>query len=184
MPKKQQKKRKTTTSPDRKTFSGTLDITRSGMGYVIVDKESVDIMVKPNDFNTALHGDTVRVKIHGASGSSKRQQGEVVEVIKRRQIEFPGKLQLNKNFAFFVSDSDKPMPDTYVPLENILGATESDRVVVRLISWEKNKKPLGEVVQILNPDDESDYAMKEILMESGFPLKFPDDVLEDAARIP
>ena len=184
MPKKQQKKKRTSSRSDQKTFTGTLDITRSGMGYVIVDKESVDIMVKPNDFNTALHGDTVRVRVQGDSYSSKRQQGEVVEVVKRRQYEFPGKLQINKNFAFFVSDSEKPVPDIYIPLEHLNGATESDRVVVRLISWDKNKKPMGEVVQVLNPDDESDYAMKEILMEAGFPLRFPDDVHEASARIP
>jgi len=31
-------------------------------------------------------------------------QGEVTEVLKRRQLEFPGKLQLSENFAFFVAD--------------------------------------------------------------------------------
>jgi len=176
------KKRKKTSDPE--LLMGVLDITRSGMGYVIVDKESNDIMVRPNDFNTALHGDTVKVKISNEPNKSKRQQGFVAEVVKRKQVEFMGKLQMNKNFAFFVADVDKPMTDVYVPLENLNNATENDRVIVKIIEWEKNKKPLGQVVQILNPADEGDFAMKEILMENGFPLFFPDNVIEEGARLP
>ena len=60
MAKKAEKKKKKATSFES-LYKGRLDITRSGMGYVIVDKMDNDIMVRPNDFNTALHGDTVKV---------------------------------------------------------------------------------------------------------------------------
>ena len=181
---RKQSKKKKKKSGDHDLVTGVLDITRSGMGYVVVDKESNDIMVRPNDFNTALHGDTVKVKISSEPNRSKRQQGVVMEVVKRKQVEFIGKLQMNKSFAFFVADVDKPMTDIYVPLDNLNNATESDRVIVKIIEWEKNKKPLGEVVQVLKQEDEGDFAMKEILMENGFPLFFPDDVMEEGARLP
>jgi ribonuclease R len=163
--------------------TGILDITRSGMGFVIVQDQENDIMVRPADFNTALHGDTVRVLIKG-DFKRGRQQGEVIEVVKRRQVEFPGKLQINNNFAFFIADVDKPMPDIFVPPDKIGNATEDDMVVVRIVEWQKNKKPVGEVVQIMDQSDESDFAMKQILMENGFPLNFPDDVIEESGRIP
>jgi ribonuclease R len=163
--------------------TGILDITRSGMGFVIVPDQENDIMVRPADFNTALHGDTVRVMMKG-DFKRGRQQGEVIEVLKRRQIEFPGKLQLNNNFAFFIADVDKPMPDIFVPIDKIGNATENDMVVVKIVEWQKNKKPVGEVVQIMDQSDESDFAMKQILMENGFPLTFPDDVIEESERIP
>ena len=183
MGRKQSKKKKRKSS-DPDLITGVLDITRSGMGYVIVDKESNDIMIRPNDFNTALHGDTVKVKVSPEPNRSKRQQGVIADVVKRKQVEFMGKLQMNKTFAFFVADVDKPMTDIYVPLENLHNATENDRVIVKIVEWEKNKKPLGEVVQILNPADEGDFAMKEILMENGFPLFFPENVIEDGERLP
>lgn len=181
---RKQTKKKRKKSPDSELLTGVLDITRSGMGYVIVDKESNDIMVRPNDFNTALHGDTVKVKVSEEPNRSKRQQGYIAEVVKRKQVEFMGRLQMNKNFAFFVADVDKPMTDIYVPLEKLHDATEKDRVIVRIIEWEKNKKPLGEVVKVLDPSDEGDFAMKEILMENGFPLFFPENVLEEGERLP
>ncbi len=163
--------------------TGTLDITRSGMGFVVVQGQDNDIMIRPADLNTALHGDTVRVMIKG-DFKRGRQQGEVVEVLKRRQVEFPGKLQLNSNFAFFIADVDKPMPDIFIPLDKTANATENDTVVVRIVEWQKNKKPVGEVIQIMDQSDESDFAMKQILMENGFPLQFPDEVIEEAERIP
>jgi ribonuclease R len=41
---------------------GKLEITRSGIGYVVTGEEGGDVLVRPNDFNTALNGDTVRVQ--------------------------------------------------------------------------------------------------------------------------
>ena len=43
--------------------TGTLDITRSGIGYVIAEGRSNDVLVRPNDFNKAMHGDLVSVKV-------------------------------------------------------------------------------------------------------------------------
>jgi len=171
------------TGAKARVATGTLDITRSGMGFVIVQGQENDIMVRPADFNMALHGDTVRVMIKG-DFKRGRQQGEVIEVLKRRQVEFPGKLQINNNFAFFIADIDKPMPDIFVPLDKTGNATENDMVVVRIVDWQKNKKPVGEVVQVMDQSDESDFAMKQILMENGFPLKFPDEVIEESERTP
>jgi len=171
------------TGAKARVATGTLDITRSGMGFVIVQGQENDIMVRPADFNMALHGDTVRVMIKG-DFKRGRQQGEVIEVLKRRQVEFPGKLQINNNFAFFIADIDKPMPDIFVPLDKTGNATENDMVVVRIVDWQKNKKPVGEVVQVMDQSDESDFAMKQILMENGFPLKFPEEVIEESERTP
>ncbi len=178
---KKQKKRQKEHS--FKSVKGVLDITRSGMGFVIVPETETDIMVRPGDFNTALHGDTVRVRIKNASG--RRMQGEVTDVIQRKRSEFVGILQMNKGFAFSISQMDKPMPDIFIPLSSINGAKDNDRVVVRIVQWEKDgKRPVGEVVNILDEENSNDAAMKEILLEAGFPLQFSDDAQEVAARIP
>ncbi len=164
--------------------TGVLDITRSGMGYVVVKDTDKDIMVRPSDFNTALHGDTVRVMIKGDFNKRGRQQGEIMEVLQRKQLEFSGKLQISEGFAFFIADIDKPMPDIFVPIDKIKDATENDTVIVKIVEWQKNKKPVGEVVQIMDASDESDFAMKQILMENGFSLVFPEEVIEESERIP
>jgi ribonuclease R len=182
--KKKKQREKPRSSPGR-VLKGTLDITRSGMGFVTIDGMEIDIMIRPSDFNTALHGDTVQVTVKDQRSTGRRMQGVVREVLKRKRTEFIGHLQMNKGFAFFIAEMDKPMPDIFIPLPNIHDAKDNDRVVVKLLQWENDgKRPVGEVLSIMDPENSNDAAMKEILLEAGFPLEFPDEVLEEAARIP
>jgi ribonuclease R len=168
-----------------KILKGTLDITRSGMGFVTVPDAAADILVRPGDFNTALHGDVVKVKVTKSFDAKKRTQGVITEVVQRKRTEFVGRLQMSKGFAFFIAQMDKPMPDIFIPAGKINGASEEDRVIVKLTGWEeKGKRPVGEVMGILNVEEPNDAAMKEILLENGFPIEFPDEVMEEAARIP
>jgi ribonuclease R len=180
---RKQSKNKNKKSSQSDTLKGVLDITRSGMGFVVVENNPEDILVRPTDFNTAMHGDIVRVKVRGDHSRSGRKQGEITEVVKRKQMEFMGRVELSKNFAFFIVNSDKPVPDIYVPLNKLNGADNGDQAIVRIVEWEKNKKPVGEVIQVMDASDVNDQAMKEILMENGFALMFPDSVIEESERI-
>jgi len=199
-------------STQNDAHKGVLEITRSGVGFVIVQDLHTDILVRPNDFNTAMHGDTVRVQAR-PQRDGKKLQGEVIQVIERKQSEFIGRLQMNnsnastplaseeyadgtqsaqssnrpsRGFAFFVVDGERKMPDIYIPEQNFNGARDGDRVVVKITAWEQGagKRPVGEVVTVLSEEDANDIAMKEILLENGFPLGFDDEVLEEATRMP
>jgi len=161
---------------------GVLDITRSGIGYVIAEGRDNDVLVRPNDFNKAMHGDTVRVKLKQSNG--RRIEGVVEEIVERKQTEFIGDIEVKENFAFFKPDSQKPLPDFYISTKNLNGAKNNDRVVVKLLNWEKGeKKPEGEVITVLQAKDMNDMAMKEILIQNGFPLEFPKIVLDEADEL-
>lgn len=183
--KQKQKQKNTHKSAELLSQKGRLEITRSGMGFVIVDGDKNDVMVKPGDFSTALNGDIVRVKLVKENLRTGKKEGRITEVVTRKQTEFIGHLQLSTNHAFFVPDTDKPMPDLFIPLIDINGAKNKDRVIARLVKWDKtDKKPVGEIVEVLLPEDDNDAAMQELLAQAGFPLSFPLDVQESAKRIP
>src|ERR1700727_2635425 len=95
--KKKNKDKSSTDSPD--IYKGRLDVTRSGMGFVIVEGRDQDILIRPSDFNTALHGDTVQVKVVNDGSRSGRSQGQVVEVVARKQLEFLGHIEISQSFA-------------------------------------------------------------------------------------
>ena len=143
------------------------------MGFVIAEGLERDILVRPNDFNTAMHGDTVLVKITQSKGSSSRVQGIVESVVERKQTDFPGHIEMGEGFAFFIAETARPMPDVYIPLTKSEGAVHNDRVIVRITDWGKNKKPQGEVLQVLDEADENDRVMKEILIGKRFCHCFP-----------
>lgn len=174
------KKKQEKHSPD---YKGVLEITRSGMGFVVVEGQESDVLVRPSDFNSAMHGDTVRVQI-SADKSGRRKQGRITSVLERKQLEFVGRLQMNRGFAFFVAEGDKKIPDIFIPEKSFNQAQDGDRVVVRISEWgnDGGKRPMGEVISILNAEDANDLAMKEILLENGFPLQFSDEALEEAER--
>ncbi|MBV9986674.1 MAG: ribonuclease R [Chitinophagaceae bacterium] len=186
--KHKQKSHKAKTGPrsvSHQALKGRLEVTRSGMGYVVVEGQENDVLVRSSDFATALNGDTVRVKIVKENSRTGKMEGRITEIVDRKQTEFVGYIQLSQHYAFFVPDTDKPMPDLFIPIESLNGAKDRDRVVARLVRWDRDdKKPVGAVVSIMQPEDENDAAMKELLAQNGFPLSFPDDVMEEAARLP
>jgi len=144
---KKNKEKQRPSSPG-KVLKGTLDITRSGMGFVTIEGMDIDILIRPADFNTALHGDTVSVSVNDMRNNGRRIQGVIKAVLHRKRTEFIGHLQMNKGFAFFIAEMDKPMPDIFIPLPNIKNAKDNDRVVVKLLQRENDgKRHVGEVVK-------------------------------------
>ena len=182
---KKSKRKHSAESSQSYLIKGNIDITRSGIGYVIATDGKGDVLVRPGDFNTALHGDTVRVKVTKDNVHSGRREGKIMEVVSRKQKEFVGTLQLSTNYAFFVPDTDKPMPDIFIPLENVNGAKHKEKVIVRLLQWDNgDRKPTGEVIETMTNEGINRIAMKEIITENGFSLAFSDEVIEESERLP
>lgn len=183
---KKTKKKKDTGGTGKNVYKGKLEVTRSGMGYVIVEGQEKDILVKRDNIRNALNGDEVRVEVpmYGRKFGS-RPEGVIVEVLHRKQTEFSGRVEVKPHFAFLIPDSDKMPVDIYVPLHLLNGAKNGDKAIAKIVEWTgKTKNPVGEIVSLLTNQSDNEIAMQGILVENGFPLSFPDDVLEDAARYP
>ncbi len=179
------KGKRTIHQSDIKQYKGKFEITRSGVGFVIVEGLQKDIIIRPNDFNRAFHGDFVRAEITKGDIRSGRLQGRITQIIERKQKQFLGRIEINRDYAFFIPETEKPIPNFYISLSNINKAKDGERVIVRLLSWDDDdKRPQGEVVEVITQEKEGDLAMKEILIQAGFSILFPDDVLEESERIP
>jgi ribonuclease R len=126
----------------------------------------------------------VRVQVTNNDGKGKRAEGKITDVAERKQTEFIGNVQVSKTTAFFITAGEKPVPDFYIPIEKLNGAKDGERVLARFVKWDKgDKKPQGEVVTIIKAEDEADMAMKEIILDAGFPLAFEPLVLEEAEKL-
>ena len=168
-------------SSQSEILKGKLEISRSGMGFVIVEDREKDILVKPNDFGRAFHGDTVKVQVMNPQDRSKRPEGKISSVIERKQTEFIGNISVKEKAAFFIAGGNNPMPDFHIDFSKLNGAKDGDRVVAKFIKWDKSdKKPEGEIIAVMTAENEADMAMKEIIVHAGFPLQFDDAVLKAA----
>ncbi len=166
------------------TVTGKIDVSKSGLAFVTVKGIERDIIVYPENLNTALKGDTVRIELmlHKKQGN-KRVEGVVKEVTVRKQSEFVGRLEVKPSFAFLIPDNDKIPMDIFIPVENLNGGLDGDKAVVKVTEWRKTKNPIGIVLRIVTNESANEQAMQDILSENGFPLDFPDEVMEEAARI-
>ena len=169
--------------PLDKYYIGTLDATTNGNAYFICEELEKDIYIPARNLNRGLDKDTVKIYLYNRKNSSK-QEGDVVEVIKRAKTEFVGVLQLNKNFGFLVPDDPKMYVDIFIAKNKLKGAEDGIKVLAKMTDWPANSKnPFGEVVTILGMPGDHETEIHSILLEYGLPYEFPKNVEEEAENI-
>lgn len=163
---------------------GTLDMKKGGKAYVIPsDGVGEDIQISPNNTKHALHGDLVKVLMFPKRKLHK-PEGQVVEIIQRARTRFVGCIQKQERFAFMVSDNKSMSVDIFIPLGDLSGAEDGEKVLVEMTDWpERMNNPVGKVIARLGNPGENDVEMQSILAEYDFPLQFSSEVEREAERI-
>ncbi|MFD1292913.1 ribonuclease R [Lutibacter holmesii] len=169
--------------PLDKYYIGVLDATSNGNAYFVCDELEKDIYIPARNLNHGLDKDTVKIYLYNRRNSSK-QEGDVVEIIKRAKTEFVGVLQLNKNFGFLVPDDAKMYADIFIPKDKLKGAEDGVKILAKMTDWPANSKnPFGEVVTVLGMPGDHETEIHSILLEYGLPYEFPKNVEEEASKI-
>jgi ribonuclease R/exosome complex exonuclease DIS3/RRP44 len=166
-------------------YTGILDLTSRGSGYVICEEFVDDIFIASNNINKGLNGDEVELYIYKRRKNG-RMEGEITNIIKRRKTEFVGTIQLHdkKNFAFVVADDTKMYTDIFVPINKTLKANDGDKVLVELQDWpQKSSSPYGNITKVLGKAGEHNTEIHSILAEYGLPSEFPKEVEDYANNI-
>ena len=114
--------------------TGRVDMASRGAGYIISDDFEDDVYIASNNMNKALHGDEVEFYAYKRLKNGKRE-GEITQIIKRAKTEYVGVIQLHKNYAFVVVDSNKMYTDIFVPINKTKKAKDGDKVLVSLEEW-------------------------------------------------
>ena len=164
--------------------TGKVDMTADGSAFIVPDDEfQNDIYVAPRKLRQALHGDIVKVHIYDRKKGKKRE-GEIIEIIQRAKTDFTGTIDISSTYAFFLPDDRKMLHDIFIPLDNLNGAKDGEKVVVSILEWPKNaKNPIGRVKSVLGKKGENNTEMNAILADFGFPLEFPKEVEAEANSI-
>ena len=97
---------------------------------------------------------------------------------------FVGRLEYIRKGGIVMVDSKLLKDDIIVPTPFLHGATEGDKVVVRLTRrGSKRIMPEGEIIDILGKDGENNAEMHAILAEYGLPYSYPKEVADAADKI-
>ncbi|PRP67752.1 ribonuclease R [Nonlabens agnitus] len=164
-------------------YTGKIDVSSRGTGYVITNELQEDIMVPRKSLGQALNGDEVEVFVyHRRRG--QQPEGEITRIIKRAKTEFVGTIQIHEKFAFVNVTDHKIQTDFFVPKKYINGAKDGQVVLVEFLDWnDKQDSPTGKVKSILGDPGEHDTEIHAILAQYGLPYEFPPEVEKYAEKL-
>jgi ribonuclease R len=168
----------------QKTIQGVVDMTMNGAAFIEIPERKDDIFVSERNLNFALDGDTVEIAVF-PRGNGKRVEGEVIEIVKRAQTHFIGLIHVFGKYAFVLPDKEDMHVDIFVPLDQLKGAKNGEKVVVKVVQWHgpRDKNPIGVVETVLGEPGSSDIAMQSILINAGFNLTFPEKVISESEQL-
>lgn len=169
--------------PESDSLTGTFISNAKGFGFVEVQGLERDLYIPENRVNGAFHHDTVQVKLlPGQRG--KRQEAEVVRILKRGTAQVVGTFEKSKNFGFVVPDNMKLPMDIFIPIEHSQGAVDGHKVVVELTDYgDGRKNPEGKVVEILGHVNDPGVDILSIARNYELPVEFEEKVLNQAKRV-
>jgi ribonuclease R len=119
-----------------------------------------------DSFNTALN----ELEMIGDIIVTKKKKYGITEKMNL----VPGRIQGNKKGFAFLIPNNKDIKDLFIPAENLAGAMNNDRVIVRLTAGELNtRKSEGEVIRVLQRANEKVVGVFEA--SQSFAFVIPDD---------
>ena len=146
------------------------------------DDGGTPVFVSERNSMAALNGDHVKVQ-YMARRQNHIKEAMVIEILQRKKDTFVGKLRVEKDIAFLVTQENLFIHDILIPKKKLRGGTTGDRALVKITQWPdaNHKNLMGEVVDVLGAAGDNDVEMNTILAQYGLPYKYPKRV-EDAAE--
>ncbi|NLT03271.1 MAG: ribonuclease R [Bacteroidales bacterium] len=165
-------------------LEGVIKRSRNGKNYLMPDDGGDPIFIAERNSKQAMNGDRVRV-LHSAKKTYSEPEGEVVAILEHATTTFVGVLEVERSYAFLVTDSKRLANDIFIPKDKLKGGKTGQKALVRIIEWpERSKNPMGEVIDILGDVGDNDTEMNAIMAEFGLPYKYPEAVEKAAETIP
>ncbi|MCU1386454.1 MAG: RNAse ribonuclease [Acidobacteria bacterium] len=177
---------------DKKHITGIIQVTRKGTGYVSFPlpedgkKLLEDIEVDMYSLGGALNGDTVEAVITGTAAargtSPSHPKGKVVKVLTRAKENFVATLAMRQGLMVAMPADQRFYKSITLP---DIGSeyVEGEKVVVKLVSFDDGKEPVGTITSKLGIAGEHRTEMNAIVIEQGFSTTFPDAVEAEAQNI-
>ena len=161
---------------------GTFIRKANGKNSFQPDDGGKPIFISERNSMFALNGDRVKVTMM-ARRQNHIKEAMVVEILSHKMDQAVGKLQVEKDFAFLVTEGNIFVHDILIPKKKLKGGKTGDKAVVKITQWpsKESKNIVGEVIDVLGKEGDNNVEMHAILAQYGLPYKYPKNV-EDAAE--
>ncbi|HPD34237.1 MAG TPA: RNB domain-containing ribonuclease, partial [Candidatus Kapabacteria bacterium] len=172
---------KPNTLPNR--YQGIIEISGDTGAILTNDPKIPKIIIRRRNFNTALDGDTVEVRLL-AQRENKKPRGEVVRILNRANATIIGTIEFDGEYFFLVPDDPKYYVDFLIPKKNLKDAKSGDKVSATMVKWtDPTRSPIAEVIEVLGKTGNPKAEFNSILKEFDLRENFPKEVLEEVEKI-
>lgn len=164
-------------------FQGIIEIS-GDVGIIKTNNKKIDkIIIRRRNFNTALDGDEVVVKLL-AQQKNKKPRAEVIKIINRATTQIFGTIEFDGDFYFLVPDDPKYYVDFLIPKKYLNEAKSGDKVAAQFLHWDNpNKSPVAKVEEILGKTGNPEAEFNSVLKEFDLSLTFSNDINEEIKKI-
>lgn len=165
-------------------MTGTFQRKSNGKNSFIPEGGGEPIFVAERNSAHAMNNDKVRIAFY-AKRRGREAEGEIIEILERANDTFVGTLEVEKSYAFLVTENRTLANDIFIPKDKLKGGKTGDKAIVKVIEWpDKAKNPIGQVLDILGKAGDNTTEMHAILAEFGLPYIYPQSVEKAADKIP
>ena len=165
-------------------MTGTFQRKSNGKNSFIPEGGGEPIFIAERNSAHAMNNDNVKIAFF-AKRKHHDAEGEVIEILERANDTFVGTLEVEKSYAFLVTENRTLANDIFIPKDKLKGGKTGDKAVVKVIEWpDKAKNPIGQVIDILGKAGDNTTEMHAILAEFGLPYVYPQAVEKAADKIP
>ena len=163
---------------------GTFIRKANGKNSFLPDDGGTPIFVSERNSMFALNGDRVRVAMM-ARREKHIKEAMVTEILSHKTDQAVGKLKVEKDFAFLITEGNIFVHDILIPKKKLKGGKDGEKAVVKITQWpsKESKNIVGEVVDVLGKEGDNNVEMHAILAQYGLPYKYPANVEEAAKKI-
>ena len=163
---------------------GTFIRKANGKNSFQPDDGGKPIFVSERNSLFAMNGDRVRVTMM-ARREKHIKEAMVVEILSHKVDQAVGKLKVEKDYAFLVTEGNIFVHDVLIPKKKLKGGKTGDKAVVKITQWpsKDSKNIVGEVIDVLGKEGDNNVEMHAILAQYGLPYKYPKNVEEAANKI-
>ena len=163
---------------------GTFIRKANGKNSFQPDDGSKNIFVSERNSLFAMNGDRVRVAMM-ARREKHMKEAMVVEILSHKRDQAVGKLKVEKDYAFLITEGNIFVHDILIPKKKLKGGKTGDKAVVKITQWpsKDSKNIVGEVIDVLGKEGDNNVEMHAILAQYGLPYSYPKHVEEAAEKI-
>ncbi len=168
----------------KKLVQGAIDIISSGAAFVLVPGMPKDVYVPAKHLGGAMNRDVVQIEAT-ESYRDRRPEGKVIKIIRRHRTSFAGIFQDQGRFGYVYVNEDPKHIEIRVLPHDFNGAESGDFVIVEITDFgSPGKLQLsGSITTVLGQKNQHDFEMNSILINNGFNIAFPDDVIAESEKL-